>query len=165
MKERRHLFFWPVFAIGVALIVIPFALSMPSKAYAGQTMLDNVRPMMRAANVAKTADDYYDTFVKPILVAHAGQARAAEAPRPAALSAQRGNASLALAIVVAALDQSKPLIDAMQANGTNFQKLDSLPNLRLLAWIIFVIPGILLVLFAGFPLATGLFKRRASRIA
>jgi hypothetical protein len=56
------------------------------------------------------------------------------------------------------LDHYKPLVDVMQANVTNFERVDSLPSFDLFAWF-FVIPGILLVLLAGLPLAMGLFGR------
>lgn len=182
MKDKRYLFLWPVLVIGVALIVIPFAMSMPSKVDAAQTMLDDFRPIMKAANVAKTADYYYETFVKLRPVADEGQALATEAPNLIATLAQRLNISPAevqqllgllnnlpqlapvFAKLVPALDHYKPLIDAMEGNVTNFQKLDSPPSFRLLTWF-FVIPGILLVILAAVPLAMGLFRRGASRTA
>jgi hypothetical protein len=58
------------------------------------------------------------------------------------------------------LDHYKPLVDVMQANVTNYQKIDSLPNFNLFAWF-FVIPGVLLVLLAGWPLATAGRQRSA----
>jgi len=154
MKDRRQLFLWPVLVIGVALIVMPFAMSMPSKTDAAQTMLDDFRPIMKAANVVKTADYYYDTFVKLGPVTGAGQALASEFPRLVPVFAK----------VVPALAHYKPLVDTMLANVTNFQTLDSQPSFRLLTWF-FVVLGILLVVLAGVPLAMGLLTRGATKTA
>lgn len=63
--------FWPVLVIGIALIVMPFAMSLPSKANAGQHMIDNFRPIMQPASV-KTTVDYYDnvfTKLRPVALA------------------------------------------------------------------------------------------------
>jgi len=38
---------WPVLVIGILLIVMPFAISLPSKASAGQTMLNEFHPIMQ----------------------------------------------------------------------------------------------------------------------
>ena len=54
---------WPILAIGVALIIAPFALSMQTRAPAGQRMMDDFNPLMQPANVQTTADYYYDVFV------------------------------------------------------------------------------------------------------
>ncbi|MCL5734566.1 MAG: hypothetical protein M1274_03095 [Actinobacteria bacterium] len=149
MKDRRHLFLWPVLVIGIALIVIPFAMSMPGKTNAAQSMLDDFRPIMKAASVAKTVDYYYDTFVKLGPVTEARQALEDRVPQLIPIFAK----------VVPAVIHFKPVVDAMQANVTNFQELDSLPSFSLLTWF-FVIPGIMLVLLAAVPLGMGFFKRR-----
>ena len=190
MKNRKLLFFWPVLIIGIALIVMPFAMSMPSKAGAGQDMLDNFRPIMQPDNVTKTADYYNNTFVNLRPVAQAGPQLATEAPQLIAALAQQlkmtpeqvqqflGSQFPAMAgllgglpqlqpifaNVPSGLDHYKPLVDVMQANVTNYQKVDSLPSFKLFTWF-FVIPGILLVLLAGAPLAAGLFGRRAGKTA
>jgi hypothetical protein len=52
----------------------------------------------------------------------------------------------------------KPLVRAMQANVSNYAKVDSLPDFRLFTWF-FVLPGVLLVALAGWPLVTA--RRRA----
>ncbi len=49
------------------------------------------------------------------------------------------------------LDHYLPLVRTMQNNVGNYAKIDSLPNFRLFTWF-FVIPGVLLVLLAGWPL-------------
>lgn len=62
---------WPIFVLGVVLIVTPLAISMPSKASDGQAMLDDFRPIMQPEAVATTADYYDNVFVKlrPIALA------------------------------------------------------------------------------------------------
>jgi hypothetical protein len=52
----------------------------------------------------------------------------------------------------------KPLVGAMQANVSNYAKVDSLPDFRLFTWF-FVVPGVLLVVLAGWQLVTA--RRRA----
>jgi hypothetical protein len=190
VSDKKRFFFWPVLVIGIALIVMPFAMSMPSKAGAGQDMLDNFRPIMQPANVTKTADYYNKTFVNLRPIAEAGPQLAAEAPKLIAALAQQLNMSPeqvqqllgtqfpamagllgglpqlvpVFANVPPGLDHYKPLVDVMQANVTNYQKVDSLPSFRLFTWF-FVIPGILLVLLAGIPLTLGLARRGATRSA
>jgi hypothetical protein len=45
----------------------------------------------------------------------------------------------------------KPLVQTMQANVNDYASVDSLPNFRLFTWF-FVIPGVLLMLLAGYGL-------------
>jgi hypothetical protein len=179
--KSKYLFFWPVLIIGIVLIAMPFAMSMPNKAGAGQTMLDNFRPIMQPASVKKTADYYYNTFVNLRPIAQAGPQLAGESPKLVATLAQQlkmsptqvqgllvaqfpATAGLlgglpqllpVFANVSPGLDHYKPLVDVMQANVTNYQKVDSLPSFRLFTWF-FVIPGALLVVFAGVPLLMGM---------
>lgn len=54
---------WPILVIGIALVVSPLALSMPSKAGAGQKMLNGFNPIMQPDQVATTARYYNDVFV------------------------------------------------------------------------------------------------------
>lgn len=54
---------WPILVVGIVLIVAPLALSMPSRAPAGQRLMDDFNPLMQPANVQKTADYYYKVFV------------------------------------------------------------------------------------------------------
>jgi hypothetical protein len=54
---------WAVLVIGLALVIAPFALSMPSKTAAGQRMLNGFQPIMQPAQVATTAHYYNDVFV------------------------------------------------------------------------------------------------------
>lgn len=158
MKDRRHLFLWPVLVIGIALIAMPFAMSMPSKTDAAQRMMDDFRPAMQTASVVQTAAHYYEAFMKSALGTQTSQAIAGAAskrvPQLAPLAAG----------AVAALHHYKPWLDTMQANVTNFRELDDLPSFGVFTWI-FVIPGALLVLIAGVPLLMGLSKRTAARTA
>lgn len=59
--ERKSL--WAVVVVGLLLIVTPFALGLPSKASAGQSLMDDFRPLMQQANVDRTASYYDDVFV------------------------------------------------------------------------------------------------------
>lgn len=54
---------WAVLVIGVAMIVAPFAMSLPSRSSAGQRMIDDFNPIMQADNVKTTYDYYYNVFV------------------------------------------------------------------------------------------------------
>jgi hypothetical protein len=54
---------WAVFGIGLALVIAPFALSLPAKAAAGQRMLNDFQPIMQQGQVQKTADYYNNVFV------------------------------------------------------------------------------------------------------
>jgi len=54
---------WILGALGVLMIIAPFALGFPSKAAHGQAMLDDFHPLMQQANVDKTAAYYNDVFV------------------------------------------------------------------------------------------------------
>jgi hypothetical protein len=56
--------------------------------------------------------------------------------------------------VPAGLAHYQPLVRTMQGNVTDYQQVNSLPDFRLFTWF-FVIPGVLLVLLAGY----GLFGR------
>jgi hypothetical protein len=54
---------WVVFAIGLALVIAPFALLLPTKASAGEEMLNGFQPIMQPDQVATTASYYNDVFV------------------------------------------------------------------------------------------------------
>ena len=54
---------WAVFAIGLVLVVAPFALLLPTKASAGEDMLNQFQPIMQPDQVATTARYYNDVFV------------------------------------------------------------------------------------------------------
>lgn len=176
MKATKR-FFWPILVIGVAMIALPFAISLPSRASHGQTMLDNFRPIMQPARVKKTLAYYDRTFVPLGPVAVVGGQAAIEAPQLIAglghqlhmSSAQvqgfLGTQFPAMGQLLGNLPQLKhvfakvppglafykPLVNTMQANVVNYKELAGLPNFRLFTWF-FVVPGILLVLLAGGPL-------------
>jgi hypothetical protein len=57
--------FWGVLAIGLALAIAPFALGLPSKAAAGQRMLNGFQPIMQPDQVKVTAN-YYDHVFVPL---------------------------------------------------------------------------------------------------
>jgi hypothetical protein len=56
---------WAVFAIGLALVIAPFALGLPGKSAAGERMLNNFQPIMQPDQVKITAD-YYDNVFTPL---------------------------------------------------------------------------------------------------
>lgn len=178
MRESK-LFFVPILVIGVLMLVAPFAMSLPSKANAGQHMMDNFHPIMQPASVTRTADYYNQTFLPLRAVATGGIQAAAEVPKligalaaPLHMTPARVQSFLSTNFpamggllsslpklvptftnVPGGLDHYKPLVDTMQANVSNYAQIDSLVNFRLFTWF-FVIPGVLLVLLAGWPLLT-----------
>jgi hypothetical protein len=54
---------WAVLTIGLALVIAPFALSLPTKAAAGQRMLNGFQPIMQPDQVKTTARYYNQVFV------------------------------------------------------------------------------------------------------
>jgi hypothetical protein len=54
---------WAVLVIGLALVIAPLAMSLPTKANAGERMLNGFQPIMQPANVQTTADYYNQVFV------------------------------------------------------------------------------------------------------
>lgn len=64
--------------------------------------------------------------------------------------------------VPAGLDHYKPLVTTMQANVGNYDKVASLPNFRLFTWF-FVVPGALILAFAGLGLFSG--RRRPTLVS
>jgi hypothetical protein len=57
--------FLGVLVVGLALVIAPFALSLPSKAGAGERMLGSFRPIMQPNQVRTTAY-YYDRVFLPL---------------------------------------------------------------------------------------------------
>jgi hypothetical protein len=55
------------------------------------------------------------------------------------------------ALVPRGLEHYKPLVTTMQANVDNFKQVNSLPDFRLFTWL-FVVPGVLLIVLAGYGL-------------
>ena len=183
----RKVFYWPLLVIGVLLIVAPFAISLPSKASAGQTMLNNFHPIMQPATVKQTVSLYENTFLKLKPVATGGIAAAGEEPAlltglsqglhltPTQLEQFLGSKYPAFAALLESFPQLvpvfqqvgpgladyKPLVDTMQANVTNYQKVDSLPSFNLFTWF-FVVPGALIVIFSLLGLFAGTRRRAVS---
>jgi hypothetical protein len=187
MNQTKRAFYLPVVVIGVALIVMPFAISLPSKASAGQTMMDNFHPIMQPAAVQKTVNYYNQTFVPLRPAAIGGVAAATEVPNliaglakqlhmtPAQVQQFLGTNFPAMAKLLGSfpqlvpvftnvppgLDHYLPLVRTMQGNVSSYAKIDSLPNFRLFTWF-FVVPGVLLVLLAGWPLIAARRERAAT---
>jgi hypothetical protein len=175
--------YWPILVIGVLLIVMPFAISLPSKASAGQKMLNAFHPIMQPASVKESVLFYHNTFVPLGQVAAGGAAAAGETAQmftglaqgmhmtPAQLQSfmaknypalDRLLTSFPLLVPVFAqvgpgLTHYLPLINTMQGQVKNYAAVDSLPNFNLFTWF-FVVPGLLIVLFSLIGL--GLFQRR-----
>ncbi len=173
--ERKVL--WPILVIGLALVVVPFAMGMPGKTAAGQRMLNNFRPIMQPAHVQTTADYYYKTFVPLRGVAIGGVQAGKESPQligalaqalkmtPAQVQNFLGTNFPAAAGLIGNLPKLKPvfekvpggldfyksLVTTMQANVNDYASVDSLPNFNLFTWF-FVIPGFLLMLLSGYGL-------------
>jgi hypothetical protein len=175
--HRTKMLCWPVLVIGVVLIITPFVLSLPSKSSAGQRLLDNFHPLMQPTHVHTTVGYYDQTFVPLRPVALTAVTAGSEIPKlipalakplhmtPAQVQQFLGTSFPATATLLGELPQLapvfskvppglvfyKPLVRAMQANVSNYAKVDSLPDFRLFTWF-FVVPGVLLVALGGWPL-------------
>jgi hypothetical protein len=179
--------FWPILVIGVLMIVMPFAISLPSKASAGQKMLNAFHPVMQPANVKESVSFWHNTFVPLGPVATGSVAAAGEETQlftglseelhmsPAQLQAFMGKNFPALSKMFASFPQLvpvfsqvgpglahyKPLVSTMSSQVQNYAAVDSLPNFNLFTWV-FVVLGLLLVLFALVGL--GVFQRRKTSL-
>jgi hypothetical protein len=205
---------WAVLAIGVVLVVMPFALSLPSKAAAGERMMDSFQPIMQPDQVATTARYYNDVFVPlgkvtPMMSAENLQTfqnylkgfggvqtdSAKLVPllaqslhmTPAQVQATMGKQLPAMSAMLQNLPQMqrdfggllgtmqqnvgifqqvpaglahyKPLVTTMQANVDNYRQVSSLPDFRLFT-VFFVVPGVLLIVLAGYGLFGEALTRR-----
>ncbi len=172
--------YWPILLIGFGLIVAPFVISLPTRASAGQKMINNFRPMMQQSSVDTAAQYYNQTFLPLASVAAGGSQAAGEVPNligalatqlkmsPAqvqqflqanfpAMSGLLTNLPKLVPVfkqVPPGLAFYKPLVDTMQANVGNYAKIDSLPNFTLFTWF-FEIPGVLIVLLSAAGLIAG----------
>jgi hypothetical protein len=197
---------WAVLAIGLALVIAPFALGLPGKTVAGQRMMTGFQPIMQPDQVATTARYYNDVFVPlgtvtptmsaknvakfqtylkgfegmqvdsaklvPLMAqamnmtpAQVQAMMATQLPSMAAMlqsmpQMQRDFGGLMgtmqqntgiFSQVPAGLEHYQPLVSTMQANVDNYKQVNSLPDFRLFTFF-FVIPGLLLVLIAGYGL-------------
>jgi hypothetical protein len=185
--RQAKMVLWPILLIGVAMIVLPFAISLPSKASAGQKMMDSFHPIMQPDQVRQTTDYYNQTFVPLRAVATGGVQAGAEVPhliaalaKPLHMTPTEVQHFLATDFpamggllgslpqlapiftkVPSGLDHYRPLVETMRSNVANYAQIDSLMNFNLFTWF-FVIPGGLLVLLASWPLFSGRI-RPASR--
>jgi hypothetical protein len=197
---------WAVFAIGLALVIAPFALGLPGKAAAGERMMTGFQPIMQADQVATTARYYNDVFVPlgtvtPVMSAQnlakfqaylkGFRGMESDASKLVPLLAQAMHmtpqevqAMLATQLpamagmlqnlpgmqrdfngllgtmqqnvdifsqVPAGLAHYEPLVTTMQASVDNYEQVNSLPDFRLFT-VFFVVPGVLLILLAGYGL-------------
>ena len=170
---------WGVLVIGLALVIAPFALSLPTKAAAGERMLNQFEPIMQPSQVQTTADYYNNVFTPLRAVVPAmsaanvarfdgylkGMQTAQWTPAQLKMVQPMGKDFASLlglmkaneaifAKVPAGLDHYRPLVTTMQANVRNYEQVNSLPSFRLFTWF-FVVPGVLLVLLAGTGLLAG----------
>ena len=168
--------FWAVLAIGAALAVTPFAMSLPTKAAAGQRMMSGFEPIMQPNQVAKTADYYNNVFVPlgqvtPMMSEQNlakfqayldgfGQMQFDAAALPMLQQMQRDFGGLlgtmqqnvgTFSQVPAGLAHYEPLVTTMQANVENYEQVNSLPDFRLFT-VFFVLPGVLLIGIAVYGL-------------
>ena len=183
----RRVFYWPILVVGVLLIIAPFAISLPSKASAGQAMLDNFHPIMQPASVKETVNYYNNTFVDLKPVAVGGIAAAGETSdlvsglasalhmTPTQVQQFLGSKYPAFAQLLGSfptlvpifsqvspgLAHYKPLVQTMQANVNNYAQVDSLPNFNLFTWF-FEVPGVLIAILA--LLGLGVFTRRPTEV-
>jgi len=145
---------WPVLVIGILLIVMPFAFSMPSRTAAGDRMMSDFHPLMQPASVQKTAN-YYNTVFKPLGIVATQFTKAASDPQMQTqlkpLMPMLQPVLPVFAQVNPGLDWYKPLVSTMQANVADYKSVNELPSFKLFTWF-FVIPGILLILISGFGL-------------
>jgi hypothetical protein len=174
MYRIPRLALWAILLIGVILIVIPFAIGLPGKASAGQTLLDDLHPLMQPASINQTASYYDNTFVRLGPVSVVAVKASKETPKliaalatdlhltpahlesflgtsfPATASLLGGLPALSpvFANVAPGLTHYKPLVKAIVASEGNYAKVDSLPDLRLFTWLL-VVPGVALLLIAG----------------
>jgi len=170
---------WPVLVMGVAMVVVPFAVSLPSKASGGQSMLDNFHSMMQPASVNTTVTYFDHTFLplgpvsavtvqaakeEPAMMAAFAQQfhmtptqvqRLLSAQFPAMGKMLTGLPALTSLFtkVPAGLAWYQPQIKTIEGNVSNYAQVDSLPSLRLLTWA-FVVPGALLILISAYGLGT-----------
>jgi hypothetical protein len=150
--ERKVL--WPILVIGLALVIVPFAMGMPGKTAAGQRMLNDFHPLMQAASVQKTANYYNNVFVPLGNVATQFTAAASNPQMQKQLTPLMPMLKPVLPVfeqVPGGLRWYEPLVTTMQANVSDYASVDSLPNFNLFTWF-FVIPGALLMLLAGWGL-------------
>lgn len=135
---------WPIAALGIALVVLPFAVGMFDKAPRGAAMMGAFETIETTQNVARI-QGYFATMASgqgAIRLDIAPELARAGVPHPAteALDAEW----------VGILNDMTPMIGAMSDSVDNYQAVASLPSFRLFPWF-FLAPGALLVLIALAP--------------
>lgn len=168
---------WAVLVIGVALVVGPLALSLPSKASAGERMMGDFQPIMQRSQVNTTAY-YYDRVFTPLgkvvpamsaqnvakFEAYVAAMKSMKLPPSPQLQAMMKDFDALIGLmktneqifaqVPAGLKHYQPLVRTMQGNVNDYRQVSSLPSFRLFTWF-FVVPGALLILLAGIGLYGG----------
>ncbi len=139
--------------IGVALIVMPLAFNMFSRAPKGATMLDEFKPFMTPARLdgfqldireVNAGVHQAETSVASSLVGVPARASgldsrfASEYPTFGAFAAQWGTINAHMTA----------LLDSVQGNLGNYQAVAALPSFTLFPWF-FVVPGVLLLVLLG----------------
>ena len=153
---------WPILAIGVLLIALPFAFQLPSRTAAGDRMLSDFQPLMSASHVQQTAAYYNNVFVPLGTVSTQFTAAASNPQMQKQLTPLMPMLQPVIPIfrqVPAGLAWYKPLVTTMQGNVNDFKSVNALPSFKLFTWF-FVVPGLLLVLISGL----GLWETRGERV-
>lgn len=126
---------WPVPVIGIALVPMPLIFQMPTRAAAGERMMSDFQPIMQADQVQK---DFQGL-----------------------LGAMGANTDV-FSQVPGGIAHYKPLVETMQGNVDDYESAASLPSFNLLSWF-FIVPGLLLVLLAGWGLLADSKETRLTR--
>lgn len=188
MTYRFRWVLWPILVIGAVLVIAPFAMSLPSKASAGQKLLNDFHPIMQPAAVRTTVA--YDKVFQDLRPVALG-ATAASPEIPGLFSTLASSLHVSQTELVAflradfpamakmlqtfpqlvpvfkkvppGLNWYAPIVNTMQANVSNYAKVDSLPNFNLFTSF-FVVPGGLLVIFGALGIFAA-YRPRRSRAA
>lgn len=149
----RRIFAAGALVMGIGLVAAPFAFGMFDRAPKGAVMIDDFRPFMTNEEVElfrgylqtiDAADAETRLLVKPGLI-DSGAVDSADFDSQ--LSAVAGFDDQWPAILADMTD----LVDRMERNVDSYQAVDALPSFDLFPWF-FVVPGLLISLFAGLAL-------------
>lgn len=135
---------WPIAALGIALVVLPFAVGMFDKAPRGAQMMGAFSTIETTENVARI-QGYFAT-----MAAGQGAIRLDIAPALTKAGVPHPAAAELDAEWIRILNDMTPMIGAMSDSVDNYQAVASLPSFRLFPWF-FLAPGALLVLIALAP--------------
>jgi hypothetical protein len=151
-RHARPWSIWTIAVIGLALIVMPVAFGMFSKAPKGAQMMGQFKPFMTTPRL-----DGYQLELKEI---NAGVRQTNGAVAQALYAGRGGQAAFDRAFPnFASFDQQWPSIDRtmttlmneVQGNQGNYEAISALPSFNLFPWF-FVGPGIVLVGLAALAL-------------